>query len=72
MKNLTMDQNLLRWSNSFLVKVLQHNMGVSQANPLSPVLLIIYVSDILKPENGSLGLWKNLYCFPTRNTKTRR
>ena len=64
MKNFIMDQNLLRWINSFLcersisikIKDIKSDFfttkhEVHQGSPLSPILFIIYVSDILQPEN---------------------
>ena len=62
-KNLGIDQNLLRWINSFLnertmsIKIKnRRNESFTpkylalQGSPPSPVLSTIYVSDILQPE----------------------
>ena len=67
MKNLGMDQNLLRWVNSFLcersisIKIQDTNSGiftpkhgVPQGTRLSLILFIIYVSNIPQPENAQI------------------
>ena len=65
MKKLGMDQNILRWIKSFLsersisikIKNIKSDIftpkhGGPQLSPLSPILFIIYVSDIPQPENA--------------------
>ena len=95
MKNFRMDQNFLRWIISFLCErtisikiqdtkseIFTPKHGVPQQSPLSPVLFIIYVSDISQLEdvqattfsqfadNIALGLWKKHHYFSTQTSKT--
>ena len=96
MKKFGMDQNLLRWINRLLcersisieIKDIKSDSfipkhGVPQGGPLSPILFIIYVSDIPQPENvqttnllqfaDDIALWaygRNTISFMENKTKS--